>query len=142
MEARQFSCPGVVMSSTFDQLDVYRAAIEFVGMTRPLVLRLRTKDPVLFDQLHRSLVSIPCNIAEGAGEFSPGDKARFYRYALRSTTEAVSLIDTAHAIGLCSDDEHARWRQAGMRIVAMMTKLVLSVRARTGPNDRDTKKNV
>jgi four helix bundle protein len=110
----------------FDQLDAYRVALEYVALTRPLVMRLRRNELVLADQLHRAVLSIPCNLAEGAGEFSPGDKRRFYRYALRSSTETVALLDCARAAALLADDEHARCRTLGIRLVAMMTRLVLS----------------
>ena len=114
----------------FDQLDVYRAAIQYVGVTRSLVLRLRREDPVMSDQLHRALISIPCNTAEGSGEFSPGDKAKLFRYALRSTTETIALVDTAREIGLCGKEEHRKCRELGDRVVAMLTKLVLSMNTR------------
>ncbi|MEM1418216.1 MAG: four helix bundle protein, partial [Myxococcota bacterium] len=35
------------------------------------------------------------NIAEGAGEFSPSEKARFYRMARRSAIETVAWIEIA-----------------------------------------------
>jgi four helix bundle protein len=110
----------------FDKLDAYQLAIEYVRLTRPLVLRLRTSDMPMADQLQRAVLSIPCNLAEGAGEFSPRDKARFYRYALRSTTESIALLDASRAIGACREPEHPRSREAGMRLVMMLTRLVLS----------------
>lgn len=109
----------------FQQMDVYVAAIDYVGQTRQLVLRLRRSDPVLGDQLHRSVVSIPLNIAEGAGEFSPADKARFYRYALRSCTETLAILDVCRRIGLMKPDEQAAY-ETGNRVVAMLTRLVAS----------------
>jgi four helix bundle protein len=117
----------------FDRLDAYRVAIEYVRMTRPLVLRLRRSDLPMSDQLQRAVISIPCNLAEGAGEFSPGDKARFYRYSLRSTTETIALIDASRAIGACSDEEHAAVREVGKRLVAMLTRLVLSAAPAKNP---------
>jgi four helix bundle protein len=129
-----FSCSGVGRMS-FDQLDAYRVALEYVALTRPLVLRLRRSELVLADQLHRAVLSIPCNLAEGAGEFSSGDKRRFYRYALRSSTEAVALLDCVRAAALLADDEHARCRDLGIRLVAMLTRLVLST------SDRQHKRN-
>jgi four helix bundle protein len=72
------------MPESFDRLDSYRAAISLVGQVRPLVLRLRRQEGDMADQLHRAVLSVACNTAEGAGEFSAGDKARLYRYALRS----------------------------------------------------------
>jgi four helix bundle protein len=114
------------MAINFDKLDAYRVAIEYVGLTRRLVLRLRKSDLPMADQLQRAVISVPCNLAEGAGEFSPRDKARFYRYALRSTTESIALLDASHAIGICDGEEYARSREAGMRLVMMLTRLVLS----------------
>lgn len=45
------------------------------------------------DQLHRAATSIALNVAEGAGEFSPAEKARFYRIARRSATECAAAVD-------------------------------------------------
>jgi len=72
--------------TTFDheRLDVYKAAIEFVAMSDDLVKHLPHGRRYLADQLRHVAISIPPNIAEGAGEFSREDKRRFYRIALRS----------------------------------------------------------
>jgi four helix bundle protein len=115
------------MSGQFDKLEVYQLAVRYVGLTRALVIRLRREDPVLADQLHRAVISILLNIAEGAGEFSPRDKARFYRYALRSATESVGILDACREIRLSGEDEYTKCRDAGIRIVSMMTRLVGSV---------------
>jgi four helix bundle protein len=113
-------------TSHFDRLDAYRVAIDYVRMTRPLVLRLQKTDQPMAEQLQRSVISVPCNVAEGAGEFSLGDKARFYRYALRSTTESVALIDASRAIGALTAEAHDSIREVGIRLVMMLTRLVLS----------------
>jgi len=39
--------------------------------------------------------SIVLNIAEGAGEFAPAEKMRFYRMARRSAAECAALLDLA-----------------------------------------------
>jgi four helix bundle protein len=109
----------------FDKLDAYCAAIEFVGLVRPLVLKLKRTDLPLADQLDRATVSIPCNLAEGAGEFSRGDKTRFYRYALRSTTESIAILDICGRLEIGIAESHAATRELGMRLVAMLTRLVL-----------------
>jgi four helix bundle protein len=120
-------------TSHFDRLDAYRVAIEYVRMTRPLVLRLQKTDEPMAAQLQRSVISVPCNVAEGAGEFSLGDKARFYRYALRSTTESVALMDASHAIGALTAEAHANIREVGIRLVMMLTRLVLSATPKKKP---------
>ena len=62
-----------------EKLDVYQAAIEFVALADDVVENLPRGRAYLADQLQRSSTSIPFNIAEGAGEFSRNEKARFYR---------------------------------------------------------------
>ena len=64
-----------------EKLDVYRAAIEFVAAADSIVEELPRGRSYLSDQLLRAVTSIPLNIAEGAGEFSAKEKARFYRIA-------------------------------------------------------------
>jgi 23S rRNA-intervening sequence protein len=46
-------------------------------------------------QLQRAGTSIALNSAEGAGEFSPHEKSRFYRMAKRSGTETAAILDVA-----------------------------------------------
>ena len=53
----------------------------------------------LRNQLERSATSIVANIAEGAGEFSPSEKARFYRMARRSAIETAAWIETPPDVG-------------------------------------------
>jgi four helix bundle protein len=113
------------MPESFDRLDSYRAAISLVGQVRPLVLRLRRQEGDMADQLHRAVLSVACNTAEGAGEFSAGDKARLYRYALRSAAEATALLDAANEIGLTAAGEYRTCRDTSVRLVAMLTRLVL-----------------
>jgi four helix bundle protein len=112
-------------------MDVYVAAIEYVGQTRPLVVRLRRTDLALADQMHRAVVSIPLNIAEGAGEYSPADKARFYRYALRSATETLAILDVCRKLRLMKPEEEIAY-ETGDRVVAMLTRLVASAVDRVG----------
>ena len=45
------------------------------------------------DQIVRGGASIARNLAEGSGEWSPKEKAKFYRYAKRSATECCAALD-------------------------------------------------
>jgi four helix bundle protein len=122
--------------NTLRSLAVYRGAIHYVAQTRPLTKRLKREDPTLADQLHRSVISIPLNIAEGSGEFSPKDKARFYRYALRSCAESLAILDVSKEIGLVDEAEHAVCFSTGDRITAMLTRLVVVTTSRAHGGDR------
>ena len=70
-----------------ERLDVYRVSIGFVALADNTIATLPRGRAYLADQLQRAALSIPLNIAEGAAEWNPKDKKRFYRMALRSATE-------------------------------------------------------
>ncbi len=77
----------------------------------------------LNDQLQRAGSSITLNIAEGAGEFSPNEKIRFYRMAKRSATECASILDICRHLQLVNPQLYSKGRELLLRIVAMLTKL-------------------
>jgi four helix bundle protein len=83
-----------------ERLDVYRAAIAWLIIADEISTHLPRGRAYLVDQLRRAATSVTLNIAEGAGEFSPGDKARFYRMARRSATECAATLDVCRAIKL------------------------------------------
>jgi four helix bundle protein len=76
-----------------ERLDVYQLARQFVREASSLLRHLPAGRADLADQLRRASLSLPLNIAEGAGEFAPREKARFYRIAKRSATECGALLD-------------------------------------------------
>ena len=108
-----------------ERLDVYRAAIEFLIVTDEIAASLPRGRAYLADQLRRAATSIPLNIAEGAGEFSPGDKARFYRMARRSATECAAILDACRATALGDLELLSKGRTLLLRTVAMLTAMVL-----------------
>ncbi len=107
-----------------EKLDVYQAAIEFVALADDIVEHLPRGRGYLADQLQRSATSVPLNIAEGAGEFSPSEKARFYRMARRSATECAAVLDVARRLRLVDDARYEAGRELLLRIVAMLVQMV------------------
>ena len=69
---------------------------------------------------------MPLNIAEGAGEFSKKDKARFYRIARRSSLECLAVLDLLSRIADPSMDLGAS-RRALREVGVILTALVKSV---------------
>ena len=59
----------------------------------------------LSDQLRRAVVSIPSNIAEGAGRFSIKEKIHFIEIAYGSLTETLCQLDIAHDLSYINDKE-------------------------------------
>ena len=89
---------------TFDheKLDVYQVAIEFVAKANDIVEQLPRGRGYLADQLQRAALSIVLNIAEGAGKFSPADKAVFYTRARGSATESAAVLDVCRKLARIS----------------------------------------
>jgi four helix bundle protein len=110
-----------------ERLDVYRAGIEFVALADEVAESLPRGRAYLTDQLRRAATSIPLNTAEGAGEFAPADKARFYRMARRSATECASILDVCGRLRLADTSKLADGRGLLLRIVAMLTAMVLGL---------------
>ena len=117
-----------------EKLDVYQASIEFVALCDDIVEHLPRGRAYLADQLQRAGTSIPLNIAEGAGEFSRSEKARFYRMAKRSATECAAILDVCQRLGLLDEPRFRTGRELLLRIVAMLTQMA----RRTAESGRGT----
>ncbi len=116
---------GAFAVSTFDheRLDAYRVSVQFVGEASRIISHLPTGHSALAQQLYRASISIPLNIAEGSGEFSRKDKARFYRIALRSATECAAILDVCKELELAGLPSIQSGRGLLLRIVAMLTAM-------------------
>lgn len=112
------------MQFDHEKLDVYTAAVDFIALAHRIIAALPTGHADLADQLRRAATSIALNIAEGAGEFSKPDKARFYRIARRSATESSAVLDVAVRLELASAQQCEAGRQLLIRIVSMLTRIV------------------
>lgn len=75
------------------RLKVYRTAIRFAMLAERMARALPRAHMGLADQLRRASVSIALNIAEGATETRPLEKARMYRIARRSAAECSAILD-------------------------------------------------
>ena len=88
------------MAFDHEKLDVYQLAIDFVARANSVVEGLPRGRGYLADQLQRAALSVVLNIAEGAGKFSPKDKAAFYTRARGSATESAAVLDVCERLKL------------------------------------------
>jgi four helix bundle protein len=105
-----------------EQLDVYRAAIEYVGWAYRLCNGLKGHRNAK-DQLLRASQSIPLNIAEGNGKETGGDRRRYFEIARGSAMECAAVQDVLEVCGALSPRDNADAKRLLDRIVAMLTKL-------------------
>jgi four helix bundle protein len=110
------------MTFGHEQLDVYRAAIEYVGLAFRVCERLKAHRTAK-DQLLRASQSIPLNIAEGNGKATEGERRRFFEIARGSALECGAVQDVLEVCGALSPAENADAKKLLDRIVAMLTRL-------------------
>ncbi len=116
-----------------ERLTVYGTALQFLILAAGLAEEWTPSGcAFLGDQLRRAAASILFNIAEGAGEFRPEEKARFYRMTRRSATECASILDAFRMWPRPSEETRdaeareqslAQGRQQLIEVVSMLTTM-------------------
>lgn len=106
-----------------EKLEVYKEAIAFVAwLTILLETTIRVGD--VKDQLDRASTSIPLNIAEGNGKYSPKDRCRFFDIAHGSALECAAGLDTLVAKGKTTSEQIRQGKEMLQRIVRMLMGLI------------------
>ena len=118
------------MTFDFERMDVYRLSLAAIDSCIAIAQRMPRGHGNLADQLRRAVASISLNVSEGSGEFKPAEKARFYRIALRSTSETCSIIQIGNRLKIINDELYRDAYELLTRIAKMLTRLVSSVENR------------
>lgn len=113
-----------VLRFDFEQLDVFKVALDTVAMLDELAEQLPDGRGYIRDQLRRAANSILLNIAEGAGEFMPAEKARFYRMAKRSGTECAGQVLMCQRLALIDAPRVDAALDVLQRVISMLVTLV------------------
>lgn len=87
-----------------------------------------SRDFGLCDQIRRSAVSIPSNIAEGYERNSRAEFIRYLKIAKASCAESRTQLYLAHDIGYISQKDYDRLADFGVRLSAMIMKLINSLK--------------
>ena len=77
----------------------------------------------LCDQLRRATISIPLNIAEGAGKPTDKDRSRYHAIARGSAMECAAIVDLLHMQALVTPASAAEAKSLLVRLVAMLTRM-------------------
>jgi len=109
-----------------EKLHVYQAAIRFVAWAEPIVQNLPSKASVR-DQLDRAATSIPLNVAEGNGKYTPRDRCRFFDTARGSALECAACLGVAVAKGLTQPEATVAGKELLHEIVSMLVGLTRAV---------------
>jgi four helix bundle protein len=113
------------MKTYFDheKLDLYRKAICFCEWAGEFLNAIGTKAAAK-DQLDRASTSIPLNIAEGNGKFSPRDRSRFFEVARGSALECAACLDVLVVRKLATEEQVIFAKEQLARIVQMLVGLL------------------
>jgi four helix bundle protein len=109
---------------SFQRLEVYQRAIEFLALVYDIVNDLPKGHAERRDQLVRAAESVIRNIAEGAGRWSPADSAKHYRIARGEAMECAGSLDVLKLAKLVSAERYNRGIQLLESEVAMLTKML------------------
>src|SRR5689334_14886723 len=106
-----------------ERLEVYREAISFVAwLSAVLETAVRVGD--VKDQLDRASTSIPLNIAEGNGKYTPKDRCRFFDIAHGSALECAAALDVLVAKGKLTVEQIRPGKEVLQRAVRMLMGLI------------------
>ncbi len=106
-----------------EKLEVYREAIAFIVWVSAL-LEGTVRIGEVKDQLDRASTSIPLNIAEGNGKYSPKDRCRFFDIAHGSALECAAGLDILVAKAKLTPDEIRPGKERLQKIVRMLVGLI------------------
>lgn len=109
---------------SFQRLDVYQRAIEFLALAYDIVDQLPKGHAQRADQLVRAAESVVRNIAEGAGRWSGADCAKHYRIARGEAMECAASLDVLKLRKLAAAQSYDDGIQLLEAVVAMLTKML------------------
>jgi four helix bundle protein len=112
----------------FHELKVWQRAMNFVTEIYQVSAGFpRSEQFGLTSQIRRAAISIPLNIAEGAGAGSNAQFRQFLGYALRSTYEVMTALEIAQRLAYCSSEKTQKLLGEADEIAAMTVGLSRSL---------------
>ena len=81
------------------------------------------KDFGFRDQITRSGLSVPSNIAEGMEKDSMKERINYFNIAKGSTAEFMTQVFIGMDIGFISEEKGREWIKTGEHVLGMLTKL-------------------
>ena len=106
------------------RLDAWGVAIELATQAQLLCEQMPRGNAPLADQLRRAAMSVCLNLAEGAGRWTPKDKAHRFAIARGECGEVAAAIDVAVAMKALPAGAGERAIVLADREAAMLTRLI------------------
>ena len=109
----------------FRKLSVWKKSMDFVNQVYVITRDFpKFEQFCLTSQLRRSSLSIPLNIAEGAGSGSDREFKRFLRISLRSIYETITSLEIAQNQKFINNKHFNKLTKEADEIAAMTSGLI------------------
>jgi four helix bundle protein len=113
----------------YENLSVYQKSLLFTRTVRECTRQFPKEELYnLTSQFRRSADSIALNIAEGAGNISEKEFARFITYSIRSGCECKGCIDIATTNEYINEEKRLTLKNDANELIAMLDGLHKSMR--------------
>jgi four helix bundle protein len=109
---------------SYQKLDVYKCAIEFLALVAVIVSELPRGYAYFADELRRAAMSILQNIAEGVGKPTEAEQSRYFGISRGSAMECGAILDACSVLRLIDTIALERGLRLIERIVSMLTKMI------------------
>ena len=120
----------------YKKLDAYNKAKEFTLMVYSLLKKFPSYEQyALCDQLRRSAVSVPSNIAEGLGRMAIKERIHFLEISYASMIEVLCQMDITHSLGYISEEELDNIEDLGYAVGRLMSGLRKSLMDKIPPQN-------
>jgi four helix bundle protein len=106
-----------------ERLDAYQCALRFAALSFQILENLPRGHGELSDQLRRATISVPLNIAEGAGKPTGKDRYRYHAIARGSAMECGAIVDMLRLQDLIEAETATEAKSLLVRLVAMLSKM-------------------
>ncbi|MBC9866603.1 MAG: four helix bundle protein [Opitutae bacterium] len=109
----------------YEKLNLYQESIVFVAWVDDLLESI-PKSIAAHNQLDRASTSVPLNIAEGNGKFTPADRCKFFDIARGSALECSACLDVLVAKKKIEKSKADKGKALLVEIVSMLVGLIRS----------------
>ncbi len=125
---------------SFEDLNAYKYARALVRSIYVLLDSFPYAERnALTDQLRRSVISVPSNIAEGMGRKSTKEQLHFIEIAYGSLMEVLCQIQLANDLNYISDDDYVEKRDQIQTTAKIISGLHTSLSKTLNTNTLNTK---
>ena len=108
----------------YKKLDAYKVAKDYTIYVYSLVGKYPAYEQyALCDQLRRSAVSVPSNIAEGMGRMAVKERIHFLEISYASMIESLCQLDISYSLGYINEEELCKAEEIAEHLSRIMSGL-------------------